>query len=156
MDTALCPHLWCCLQLHLIFNRYKTCTLSCEMLPLSACLFYLKEGTEIRGRTSHLTLNLSSHSCLEILAMCPAKCIQWTGLCIQSYNKGVKIYRCWFSPLCLNHLFWQKNMNHLENVNFAKPFFLVYLRLLKHLRCYSSLGETINISTFPSISYVIC
>ena len=35
------------------------------MLPLSACLVYLEEGTEIRGRTSHFTLNLSSHSCLE-------------------------------------------------------------------------------------------
>lgn len=81
MDTVLCPYLCCCLQLHLIFNQYKTCTVSCEMLPLSACLV---QGTEIRGRTSHLTLNLSSYSCLETLAICPAKCIQCTGLCIQS------------------------------------------------------------------------
>lgn len=56
MDTVLCPYLCCCLQLRLIFIQYKTCTLSCEMLSLSAWLVYFEEGTEIRGRSSHLTL----------------------------------------------------------------------------------------------------
>lgn len=73
MDTVLCPYLCCFLQLRLIFNQYKT--FSCELLPLSVCLIYLEERTEIKGRTSHLTHNLFSHSCLETLAMCPAKCI---------------------------------------------------------------------------------
>lgn len=114
MDTVLCPYLCCCLQPRLIFNQYKTYTLSCEVLPLSVSLIYLEEGTEIRGRTSHLTLSLFSHSCLETLAMCPAKCI---FLPLPFY--------LFFSFFCVSSKSTQRNKNR-----FLKCLFCYFYKVL--------------------------